>query len=167
MSKVNLIIPIGPGAPEQDAPNIDMMVFGFEKIKKQTSSIKLTCAIDRDLPENKMNIIKKYADEICLFEPYSYFTASGIWGKIYKCWETSDCEYVAWNGYDDYSGLSRFECQTRRLEETEADVCLCHNYLDTEEKITQVNNGTIDIGATIGGHTLYMGSFFIKKKFHY
>lgn len=165
MSKVNLIIPIGPGAPEQDAPNLEMMVFGFERIKKQTLPIKLTCAVDRDLPENKMKVIREYANEVRLFEPHSYFTGSGIWGKIYKCWESTDCEYVAWNGYDDYSGVNRFECQSKMLEKTGADACFCCNYLDTEGKITLTNNGLADLNAMIGGHASYMGAFLLRKSF--
>lgn len=164
---IEIVVPLGPMSPRLNAPVSDLLEFGLNNIKKQSIPVKLTCAIDEDLPEEKLKIVKKYADKIKTFGRYSYFARGGFWKKIWECWEESDCKFVGWIGYDDYSSLNRFQEQYNTLKQTGSHACLCSVRVDNKliNGIEyQVHNGNIDFKATIGNHT-YMGAYLIKKNY--
>jgi hypothetical protein len=163
MKNIEVIIPLGITGPNNDMPNKDFLIFGLEKLKHQTIPVKITCAIDENLQEDRKEIINKYADKIKEFPKNSYFKPGGIWKKIWKCWKESDCKYIAWNGYDDYSDIHRFKLQYDKLEQTNTNSCFCSNYVDKGKRIGLINNGNINFKETIGIHALYMGSYLLRR----
>lgn len=164
---IEVVIPLGPMSPRLDAPTNDLLEFGLKNIKEQTIPVKLTCAVDFDLAEEKLAIVKKYADKIKTFGQYSYFARGGFWKKIWECWEESDCKYLNWMGYDDFSSLNRFEEQYKVLEQTNSHACLCSVIVDDKlinGKEYFIHNGSIDFRMTIGNHT-YMGAYTIRRDY--
>ncbi len=163
MKDIELVIPLGITGPNNDMPDINFLIYGLEKLKNQSIPIKITCAIDENLQNNRKEIINKYADKIKEFPRNSYFCPGGIWKKIWVCWKESDCDYVAWNGYDDYSDIYRFELQYQKLKTSNANSCFCSNYVDFDNNIKLINDGNIDFKEIIGTHCLYMSSYLLKK----
>ncbi len=163
MKEVNLIIPLGNGDPRLNVPDEKLLTRRLEMVREQTIPIKLTIAVDTNLKPEKLRIAEKYADEISYFGRDSYFAPGGIWYKIYKCWEKSDCRYVAWQGYDDYSSRDRFGKQLIKIESANANTCVCKNWLADPNGTTPVLSGKIDFLKYIGHHMPYMGSFLIRK----
>jgi hypothetical protein len=154
-------------SPRLDVPNIDLLEFGLNNLKAQSISTTLVCAVDKDLPEEKMQIVRKYADRIEYFGKYSYFARGGIWKKIWECWEKAPEKYLTQNGYDDYSSLNRFEEQVKTLDATNSHACLCSCIVDDKlinGKEYFVHNGNIDFKMTVGNHT-YMGAYLVKKDY--
>lgn len=164
MSKVELVIPIGPGDPQQDIPTKELLYFGLNDVRRSTKEVFLTCAIDENLPINKQNIVRDIADKVVMFPPHSYYAKGGIWNKIYTCWEQSDADYVAWNGYDDYSSADRFELQSKTLDDTGANACFCKQAMTRNDIITLTNSGNLDWLKALGQHALYMGGFLLRRK---
>lgn len=161
---VEVVVPIGCGDPSLDIPKIDMIKKGLESIKQQTMKVKLTVAMDVNLPIKKQDIIRSIANNVVEFPQHSYFRRGGIWEKIYSCWEKSDCEYVAWNGYDDRHTKDRFYHQEKRLKETGANSCFCPNYhIVNESRMKRVNNGNINFKNHVGNHAEFMGAFLLRK----
>jgi hypothetical protein len=164
MSKVEIVIPVGPGDPALDVPAAALLEKGLRNAKDQTAPVRLTCAIDVNLPEQKASLIRSIADKVELFDSHSYYRPGGIWNKIVTCWEHSDAEYVAWSGYDDLSSPDRFEKQAAMLDRTGANSCFCSNYEINGCRVTQTNNGHIDFKSHIGRHAPYMGAFLLRRK---
>ena len=161
---VEIVIPVGPGDPQFDAPNLKMLTHGLRCVKDSEGSPTLTVAMDRNLPAHKAHIVAKIADKVIYFNDHSYYRPGGIWNKIYTCWEQSNADYVGWCGYDDYSSNDRFIKQEAKLNESGAKSCFCHNYEQHGDKIpNQVNNGRIDFKAHLGRHAPFMGAFLLRR----
>jgi hypothetical protein len=166
--EVEVVIPLGPVNPKHDAPVNNLLEFCLKNIKSQTIPVKLTCAIDSDLKQEKIDIVNKYADKIKVFGTHSYHRPGGIWNKIFTCWEESDCDFVCAQGYDDYSSLNRFEKQLQAIKETNTNSNLCSCFVDDTlmgKNISKVHNGNIDFRKTIGNHTLFMGAYLLRKNY--
>ena len=161
--KIEVVIPVGPGDPQFDMPDTNLLIEGLESIRNQTQAVYLTCAVDKNLSEKKIRLIRQYVNKIKFFPPHSYYRAGGIWNKIYSCWEESDCEYVAWNGYDDLSSPDRFEKQLAEIEATQTNSCLCQSYKRIGTREVGMNDGHIDFINYLGKHPPYMGSFLIRR----
>lgn len=167
--KINITIPVGPGNPIHDSPKNDILEFTLLNIQEQTirNDIELVCAIDSDLKEEKIKIIEKYADKIKVFGTYSYHRPGGIWLKIWECWKESECEYVSWQGYDDYSDKNRFKFQYETLLNSASTkhACFCSCYSNSFGNISKVHDGNIDFRSTVGNHPLFMGAYLINKNY--
>lgn len=162
--KVEVVVPIGCGDPNLDIPCEPMIIAGLTSIKNQDMPVKLTVAMDVNLPEKKIALIRSLADRVVEFPAHSYFRKGGIWNKIYTCWETSDCDYVAWNGYDDRHTPDRFRYQSEKLDKTGANSAFCKNFeLHNEGRMRQIHNGHLNFKQHVGSHAPFMGAFLLRK----
>jgi hypothetical protein len=166
MSKVEVVIPVGPGDPQFDTPNTEMLRKGLENVRNSVGDVSLTVAMDRNMPAHKVDLIRRVANKVVEFDTHSYYRPGGIWNKIYTCWEQSDADYVAWNGYDDFSSPSRFERQAKMLDENPAAAsCFCMNAEATGPipVIKMVNDGHINFASHLGRHAPFMGAFLLRR----
>ena len=85
--KVEMVIPLGNGDPQLDAPEISLLLNRLYLIKSQTIPVKLTLAVDSNFNNEKLERVKEYADKVVTFSEDSFFTPGSIWDKIYTCWE--------------------------------------------------------------------------------
>jgi hypothetical protein len=161
--KKNICIAIPLGVTTNNMPDPEFLEFGLRLLKEQTIPIEIVIAADENLQDDRVKICEKYADKIKYFPADSYFRPGGIWKKIWECWKETECEFIGWNGYDDYSDRARFEYQYNKLNETKAGSCICSNYVNKNGNIQKVNNGDLDFIEYIGKHALFMGSFLIRK----
>ncbi len=161
--EIDLVIPLGNGDPSQDIPNIGLLEERLSRIKLQTISVKLTLAICSDFNLNKFNRIKKYADKIIIVAASSYFKKGSIWNVVYSCWEKSDCPFITFHGYDDYSSPDRFEKQLSKIKETETNACLCESWRDTGGNLELIHNGQTDFIEYLGHCFPSMCSFIMRK----
>jgi hypothetical protein len=162
--RVDVVIPVGVGDTSQDIPNLGLLRAGLTSVKEQSIPVRLTVAMDVNLPRPKADLIRSIADRVVEFPSHSYFRPGGIWGKIYSCWETSECDYVSWNGYDDSHTKDRFASQVAKLDATGAASCFCANY-EMRDGVSQrlVHDGNINFKAHIGSHAPFMGAFLLRK----
>jgi hypothetical protein len=161
--EIELVIPLGNGDPRLDVPEDKLLINRLSAIKQQTMPIKLTLAIDSNFNSRKLEIAKQYADKIKYFGADSYFAPGGIWEKIYSCWEESDCNFLAWTGYDDVNSKDRFEKQLSKIKETGANSCVCENWAVDPGGTKMINNGNINFIQHIGSHMAFMGNFLLRK----
>jgi hypothetical protein len=163
--RVEVVIPVGVGDFSQDIPKLDLLRKGLLSVKEQSVPVRLTVAMDVNLPRAKIDVVRELADRVVEFPSHSYFRRGGIWNKIYTCWESSDCDYVAWNGYDDMHTRDRFEAQSKKLDETGAASCFCPNY-EMHDGVGQkkIHNGNIDFKSHIGSHAPFMGAFLLRRE---
>jgi hypothetical protein len=161
---IEIVIPLGNGDPRQDMPNSSLLEFTCKNVKEQTIPVKLTFAIDKNLKVEKKNIIDKYADQIHVYDQEaSYYAPGGIWLKIYESWEKSNCDYVAWSGYDDFSSPDRFEKQYKKITEENGNSCFCNSYRHVNGKEI-IANSSHSAKFNLGKHTLFMGAFLLKRE---
>jgi len=165
-SSIEVVIPIGVGNPLKDAPRVDMLEEGLASIKNQSIPVRLGVAMDEDLPTPKQKIIRRYADRIETYPAGSYYRPGGIWKKIWDMWETSECPYVAWQGYDDISHEKRFEFQLEAIERTGYNSCfgIQKRFVNDIKSATMVNDGSINFYAYVGNHPEFMGGFLLNKQ---
>lgn len=163
MNEIEIVIPLGPTGQNNDMPNKEYLIYCLENLKKQTMKVNITIAADENLQDDRKEIIKRYVDKIKWFEKDSYFRPGCIWKKIVECWEESDCTFVGWQGYDDFSSLDRFELQYKQLEWTEKNSSFCSNYVLENNEIKKINDGNIDFNKTVGNHPAFVPSYLIRK----
>lgn len=167
-SKIEVVVPIGVGNPDFDTPTISMLETGLESIKTQSTWVKLTVAVDENLPKDKLGIIAKYADKVKIFPSASYFRPGGIWDKIWTCWEESEADFLAWQGYDDHSSFDRFEKQLEAIENSKANACfgMQYKYDKSSGRVWLENTGEFSLESWLnylGSHVPYMGGFLLRK----
>jgi hypothetical protein len=134
-------------------------------IKNQSTPVTLTVAMDEDLPEDKQQMIYKYADKVKVFPRASYYAKGGIWKKIWTCWKESKADYVAWQGYDDISHSQRFAFQVEAIERTQANSCfgIQRYFTDSIDNSKMETDGNINFLNYLGGHVSFMGGFLHRK----
>lgn len=165
MSRIEVVIPVGKGNPKEKAPRLDLLEEGLLSVKNQTIPVTLTVAMDEDLQKDRQKIIYKYADKVKKFPKASYYAPGGIWKKIWDCWESSDAEFVAWQGYDDYSHEKRFEFQLEAIERTQSNACfgIQKSFSSSIENSKMESDGAINFLAHLGSHPKFMGGFLLRK----
>ena len=162
-NNVEIVLPLGVTGKLSEMPNKEYLIQCLKNLKEQTLPVKITIAMDENLQLDRKEIIEKYADKIKIFPKDSWFSPGSIWKKIVICWEESDCKYVGWTAYDDFSSLDRFELQYKQLEETDKNSSFCSNYIIENGNTRQVNDGNIDFISTIGNHALFVPAYLIRK----
>jgi hypothetical protein len=116
MRKLHVVIPIGVASPGTPIP--EYLINSIESLKQQTfEDILITVAADENIPDNVKNILTEYGVNVEWFPPYSFFTKEGMWGKIFRCWEKYESEYVAFLHYDDIWEASKAQNQINFIEQ--------------------------------------------------
>jgi len=167
MNEVEVVVPIGYGDPTTGAPVPELLEAGLRSLKSQILHITLTCAVNDDfVNDDRMEIVRNYADKIEIFPSPSYFRRGGIWLKIWECWKKSNAEYVAWQGYDDISDIWRFKKQYKTIKATKANSCFCEAKLKSGKVIKAMHpdKNNIDFLSYLGRHIPFMGAFLLRRK---
>lgn len=160
---VELVIPLGNGDPSLNVPKPDVLEDRLNRIA-EIDNVKLTCVVDNNFEKSKLKIVQRYAQKIIYWHNDCFWRdGSGIWGKIVYAWLLSDCKYVAWQGYDDYSEPDRFDKQVELLEETGANSCFSSCWIDDGDNTWQENNGHLDWLRVLGNHAVSMHGFLWRK----
>jgi hypothetical protein len=122
MYKLHVVIPIGVSSPGTPIP--EFLLNGIESLKEQTlDTILITVAADENISDECKQVLKDTGVNVEWFPEYSYFTKEGIWGKIFRCWEKYDSQYVSFLHYDDLWESNKALNQITFIEENNLDGC--------------------------------------------
>lgn len=128
MYKLHIVIPIGVSSPGTPIP--EFLLNGIESLKSQTlDNILITVAADKNIPEISKSILTKTGVNIEWFPSHSYFSKEGMWGKIIRCWEKYDSEFVSFLHYDDLWEENKALNQIDFIEKNNLDGCWSQVYL--------------------------------------
>jgi hypothetical protein len=136
MHKLHVVIPIGVSSPGTPIP--EFLLNSIESLKSQTfKDILITVAADENIPEYAKQILEDTKVNVEWFSPHSYFSREGMWGKIFRCWEKYDSEYVSFLHYDDLWEENKAKSQIEFIEHNLLEGCWSQVYLiDDQNKIT-------------------------------
>jgi hypothetical protein len=137
MYKLHVVIPIGVSSPGTPLP--EFLLNGIESLKSQTlDDILITVAADENISDICKQILIDTKINIEWFSPYSYFTKEGIWGKIFRCWEKYESEYVSFLHYDDLWEQNKAKLQIDFIEQNKLEGSWSQVYLinDSNEIIS-------------------------------
>ena len=120
MNKLHVVIPIGISTPGTPVP--EFLINSIESLQTQTfKDILVTVAADENIPDHIKQLLVEYNVNVEWFSPHSFFTKEGMWGKIFRCWEKYDSEYVAFLHYDDAWEASKAQNQIEFIEKNNLD----------------------------------------------
>jgi hypothetical protein len=165
--KVEVVIPLGNGDPTLDTPDIAMMIAGLRNIKDQSIPVSLCIAVDAAFDKRKLEIAAGIADRVFVGRENGFWRdGSGMWLDIWEAWKSSDAQYVAWNGYDDYSALDRFELQLDCIQDRGGAACFCSTRIDNAGQLRTLHNGRVDFVGTLRrhSHTPFMGGYLLNRE---
>lgn len=132
MYKLHVVIPIGVSSPGTPIP--EFLLNGIESLQSQTlSDILITVAADENIPEIAKNILTETKVNVEWFPSHSYFSKEGMWGKIFRCWEKYDSEYVSFLHYDDLWEQNKAQLQIDFIENNNLEGCWSQVYLINDQ----------------------------------
>lgn len=166
MHKLHVVIPVGVSSPGTPIP--EFLLNGIESLKSQTlENILITVAADENISDVCKQILKDTDVNVEWFPSYSYFTREGLWGKVFKCWEKYESEYVSFLHYDDLWEQDKAKNQIHFTENNNLDGCWSQVYLidDNNEIISGDSMVLKDLSAQSVGHLIpwICHSTIIKK----
>lgn len=166
MHKLHVVIPIGVSSPGTPIP--EFLLNGIESLKSQTlENTLITVAADENISETCKQILTDTEVNVEWFPSYSYFTKEGIWGKIIRCWEKYDSEYVSFLHYDDLWEQDKASNQIRFIEQNKLDGCWSRVYLinDNNDIVSGDSMMISELSAQSVGHLIpWMCHSTIVKK---
>lgn len=167
MYKLHVVIPIGVSSPGTPIP--EFLFNGIESLKTQTlNNILITVAADENISDTCKQILKDTGVNVEWFPDYSYFTKEGIWGKVIKCWENYNSEYVSFLHYDDHWESNKALHQINFIENNNLDGCWSKVFLinDANEIISGDNMIINELSASSVGHLIpwICHSTIVKKE---
>jgi hypothetical protein len=167
MHKLHIVIPIGVSSPGTPIP--EFLLNSIESLKEQTlNNIFITVAADENISDTCKQVLKDTNVNIEWFSPYSYFTKEGLWGKIFKCWEKYESEYVSFLHYDDLWESNKAQNQINFIKENNLDGCWSQVYLinDNNEIVSGDSMMLKELSANSVGHLIpwMCHSTIIKKE---
>lgn len=116
MNKLHVVIPIGVSTP--GTPITELLINSIESLQFQTfKDILITVAADENIPDHTKQLLIDYNVNVEWFSSHSFFTKEGMWGKIFRCWEKYESEYVAFLHYDDVWEASKAQNQIEFIEQ--------------------------------------------------
>jgi hypothetical protein len=132
MYKLHIVIPIGVSSPGTPIP--EFLLNGIESLKSQTlEDILITVAADENIPDIAKNILIETGVNVEWFSAHSYFSKEGMWGKIFRCWEKYDSEFVSFLHYDDLWEGNKALNQINFIEKNNLDGCWSQVYLINDQ----------------------------------
>jgi hypothetical protein len=167
MHKIHIVIPIGVSSPGTPIP--EFLLNGIESLQSQTQdNILITVAADENISDTCKQILKDTNVNVEWFSSYSYFTKEGLWGKVFKCWEKYDSEYVSFLHYDDLWEQNKAKNQIDFIEKNNLDGCWSQVYLinDNNEIVSGDSMLIKELSADSVGHLVpwICHSTIIKKE---
>jgi hypothetical protein len=155
MNKLHIVIPIGVSSPGTPIP--EFLLNGIESLKSQTlKNILITVAADENIPDSCKQILLDTGVNVEWFSSYYYFTREGIWGKIFRCWEKYESEYVSFLHYDDLWETNKAKNQIDFIEKNNLEGAWSQVYLinDNNDVISRDSMAIRELSAQSVGYLI-------------